>query len=261
MSTLHISRLALTHAVLAYSSPELTALDAISTTHLPPEIVALIRTHLVASLSHGLLASLNTSLAAAVDALCAECTQFNVHVYGEHVLDWPRLEPDGCRCAEVGRSPTATALKHQSLCDDENGRYVPVAESDPPPWFQAHTHSAVSATSHSGIDALISAVLLEFGCALVPSKHSPSYLEDVICITSLSAHPISPLLSLALGLDTHKCILENSAIHPRHYTCPKSPPVTNSTPHSRGLSFPSALTGILWIAALAVLSLHTARLV
>ncbi|KAH7911604.1 hypothetical protein BJ138DRAFT_1113095 [Hygrophoropsis aurantiaca] len=258
-SSMPITRLALTHAILTHTSPQLTAFDSISRSPslLPPEIHAEIRTHLVASLARTLLLDLTKSLTAAVLALCNDCRAFNFHVYGERVLDWPRLEADGCRCVEVGRTrrPGPNALKDVSRC------YVSITESSPPPWFQAHVRAILPSPYYPDIDPLITDVLLEFGCTFVSPKpsHSSSHLEDVLYITSLSSAPITPLLSLVLGLKTHSSILENSGLHPRHYKC-LVPPPARTAPRTGGRVFPNILTGALWVVAVVglVFSFHRA---
>src|SRR6267154_1077496 len=79
---LRVTRLALIHAVLAYISPEFTAMSYLPLA-LPTEIRIRILTHLHLTLSTFLLKSLRHSLQNALDDICDGCRVYNFHVYGK----------------------------------------------------------------------------------------------------------------------------------------------------------------------------------
>lgn len=242
-SRLRVNRLTLIHAVLAYISPEFTALSHLPLP-LPTEIRFRILTHLHLTLSASLLESLNHSLQNALDDLCHSCRAYNCHVYGQNVSDWPEIRATGgCWCAQIGGHPRpeiASDRWNSDECIDAKIR-SPMADSDPPPYFSFHLrHVAVTylsttspspytreieamTTSHAGakeIDALVLKVLRHFHCRVSPSKPRAWKLEDELCIIPISDGPSDDetlcTLQLALELDRHHDFVSHSKLHPRN---------------------------------------------
>ncbi|KAG1774022.1 hypothetical protein EV702DRAFT_554989 [Suillus placidus] len=265
-SCLRVTRLALIHAVLAYASPEFTAMSCLPLT-LPVEIRFRILTHLHLTLSASLLESLNHSLQSALGDLCDSCKAYNFHVYGQNVSDWPEIRvTGGCWCAKIGghqRPEIARARDrlNSDACVDAKIR-SPMADSDPPPYFIFHLHHVAVTylstaspspytreieamiTSRAGakeIDALISKVLRHFQCCVAPSKPRAWKLEDELCIIPVSERPSKgPLddeilctLQLALELNRHRDFVSHSKLHPRNMKL--TPPLISHPPDSKHL--------------------------
>ncbi|KAG1886015.1 hypothetical protein F4604DRAFT_1969099 [Suillus subluteus] len=266
---LRVTRLTLIHAVLAYVSPQFTAMSCLPLL-LPIEIRCRILTHLHLTLSASLLESLNHSLQSALVDLCDRCKTYNFHVYGQNVSDWPEIKvTGGCWCAKIGghqRPEIARARdrRDSDACVDAKIR-SPMADSDPPPYFIFHLrHVAVTylsttspspytrdieamATSRAGakeIDALVSKVLRHFQCCVAPSKTRVVWkLEDELCIIPISERSsegpsddeILCTLRLALELNRHRDFVSHSMLHPRNMKL--TPPLIFHSPGKYFTSF------------------------
>jgi hypothetical protein len=268
-SCLRVSRLTLIHAVLAYVSPEFTAMSGLPLV-LPIEIRFRVLTHLHLTLSASLLELLNHSLQSALGDLCDRCKAYNLHVYGPNVSDWPEIKvTGGCWCAKIGRHQRpeiahAGDRSNSDACVDAKIR-SPMAESDPPPYFIFHLrHIAVRylsttspspytreieamVTSRTGakeIDALVLKVLRHFQCCVAPSKSRAWKLEDELFVIPISERPsegssddeILCTLQLALELNRHGDFVTHSELHPRNMKL--TPPLIT---HSPGKGFTSFL--------------------
>ncbi|KAG1757064.1 hypothetical protein EDB19DRAFT_8099 [Suillus lakei] len=261
---LRVTRLALIHAVLAYISPEFTAMSCLPLA-LPTEIRLRILTHLHLTLSASLLESLNHSLQSALGDLCDSCRAYNFHVYGPNVSDWPEIRVNGgCWCAKIGaqlRPEIAHDRWNFDACVDAKIR-SPMADSDPPPYFTFHLrHVSVTylsttspspytreieamVTSRAGakeIDALVLKVLRHFHCYFPPSKPKAWKLEDELCIMPIPERPsegppddeILCTLQLALEFNRHRDFVLHSKLHPRNMKF--TPPLISHPPDSKYL--------------------------
>ncbi|KAG0707574.1 hypothetical protein DFH29DRAFT_896402 [Suillus ampliporus] len=263
---LQVTRLTLIHAVLAYISPEFTAMSYLPLA-LPTEIRLRILTHLHLTLSVSLLESLSRSLQNALDDLCNTCRTYNFHVYGENLSEWPEIRvTGGCWCAKVGAHPRLEIAHDRWNSDTRVEAKIrsPITDSDPPPYFVCHLrHIAVTylsttspspytreieamVTSHAGakeIDALVSRVLRHFHCSVTPSKTRAWNLEDELCIVPISEgrsddpsnDEILCTLQLALELDGHRDIVSHSKLHPQNVKF--TPPLISHPPGKGCTSF------------------------
>lgn len=280
---LRVTRLTLIHAVLAYVSPEFTAMSRLPLS-LPLEIRFRILTHLHLTLSASLLQSLNHSLQSALGDLCDRCKTYNFHVYGQNVSDWPEIRvTGGCWCAKIGghqRLEIARARdrSNSDACVDAKIRSSMV-DSDPPPYFIFHLrHVAVTylsttspspytrdieamATSRAGakeIDALVLKVLRHFQCCVAPSKTRVWKLEDELCIIPISERPserpsddeILCTLQLALELNRHRDFVSHSKLHFRNMKL--TPPLISHPPDSKHLDSNPGLRSISLICGIAL---------
>lgn len=282
-SSLRVTRLTLIHAVLAYVSPEFTAMSCLPLL-LPVEIRFRILTHLHLTLSAFLLESLNHSLQSSLGDLCDRCKTYNFHVYGQNVSDWPEIKvTGGCWCAKIGghQRPEIARARDRWNSDASVDAKIrsPMADSDPPPYFIFHLrHVAVTylstaspspytrnieamATSRAGakeIDALVSTVLRHFKCFVVPSKTRVWKLEDELCIIPISERTsegpsddeILCTLRVALELNRHRDFVSHSKLHPRNMKL--TPPLIFHSPDSKHLDSKPRTRNISLICGIAL---------
>ncbi|KAF9225359.1 hypothetical protein BS17DRAFT_778497 [Gyrodon lividus] len=238
-SSLHTTRIALTHAILTSIHPSISYNSPFPfPVHLPAELHALVRTHLRIHIARSLLESLHASLSSALSTLCDDCKSYHAHVFGPRVVDWPVMRAGkGCHCDNVGIQ--LSSWRTQDACTERNLQLrSPVGDREPPAYFLTHVqhtlaaytsidsrfpYADISITTSADLDALISRVLFTFRCRLapVPTARNLWEVDDDVLIVPFPRPPDGEYpsinlscLQLQLELPMHTDVLARSALHP-----------------------------------------------
>ncbi|KAF7972213.1 hypothetical protein HWV62_18710 [Athelia sp. TMB] len=187
---------ALMHASLAAMSPELITLNTIirlrssgalkvaatsrpttSILAIPPEILLAIRGHLLPLvITH--LTTLSGAALVAYEAtrraqLCAECLEFNTHVFGPDLWAWPGT--GACHCGDVGRAASTRRALFKSKASLTSPRGLPKPANEQE-WLELYLSKRAKrvlaardgprASISKGIWDLVAGVLQEHECRI-----------------------------------------------------------------------------------------------
>ncbi|KAI6112471.1 hypothetical protein EDD16DRAFT_1603243 [Pisolithus croceorrhizus] len=203
--SLRATRIALTHAVLAALHPSLTTFRDIMLP-LPVELHLRICDDIHAIVTNHLLQSLQESLRSTLSSLCEDCKNYNSHIFGSCVVDWPCIRTGAqCFCTTTGLSTARNRMSNDCNSECSSSFVFSCREySQPPMYFIIHVRNILSKYSSldpafpygkfplrngNDIDTVLSIMLSTFGCQIKSSSIVDNWdiANEIILVTRDSA--------------------------------------------------------------------------
>ncbi|KAI6012550.1 hypothetical protein F5J12DRAFT_818645 [Pisolithus orientalis] len=203
--SLHTTRIALTHALLAAFHPSLVTFRGVSLP-LPAELHSRICADIHAVVTQHLLQCLQECLHSSLSSLCEDCKTYNSCVFGSCVVDWPCTRT-GAKCFCTTAEPSTPRNGVSDDCDYEcsSSFMLPCRDcSQPPMYFINHVRDILSTYSSldpkfpyakfplrngNDIDSVLSTMLSTLGCKIKPSPVMDNWgiADEVVLVPSSTA--------------------------------------------------------------------------